>query len=89
MDITRLEGDPFPDVAIEFESPSDLAALKALCDLVEDGHVMRETLRPCPLNENNLKRTKGAEHLRPGLCHHGRLAAPRGGRALHGLTTLY
>jgi hypothetical protein len=47
----------FPDVVMEFESPAPLGTLKALCDLVKEGHVMRETLRPCPLSENDLKRT--------------------------------
>ena len=44
------------ELTVEMTTTADVASLKALCDLVEDGHVMRETLRACPLSENNLER---------------------------------
>ena len=58
--VREYRRDPgYPDVEIEFDSPADLAILKAIMSIVEDGHVMRETLRTCPLSENNLEREYG------------------------------
>jgi hypothetical protein len=48
---------PFPDVETEFRASADLEGLKAILLEVEDGHVMRETLRACPLAANPLERT--------------------------------
>ena len=52
--------DPtFSDLDVEFESTGDLDTLKALTHLIEDAHVIRETLRACPLAENSLERDYG------------------------------
>lgn len=52
--------DPrLPDVEIQFESPADLGVLMAITDLIPDAHVIRETLRACPLSENTLERECG------------------------------
>jgi hypothetical protein len=47
---------PLPDVAIEFRSTLEIRAVKALLTLVEESHIMIQTLRECPLSENSLAR---------------------------------
>jgi hypothetical protein len=49
----------YPDVEVEFESDMDLGTLKAMTDLVEDAHVIRETMRARPLSQNDLTREYG------------------------------
>ena len=46
----------FPDVEVELEADTDLEHLRSLMRKVQDGHVMVETLRECPLKENSLQR---------------------------------
>ena len=46
----------FPDVEIEFESEATLEDLIEVMRKVQNGHVMYQTLRQVPLNENSLKR---------------------------------
>ena len=46
----------FPDVEIELETDTDLEHLRSLMRKVQDGHVMVQTLRECPLKENSLER---------------------------------
>lgn len=44
------------DVDFEFKSPADLSTLMAMTHLADDLHVIRQTLRPCPLAANTLAR---------------------------------
>ena len=46
----------FPDVEVELEADTDLEHLRSLMHRVQDGHVMVQTLRECPLKENSLER---------------------------------
>lgn len=46
----------FPDKECEFTSYSSLEELRNCCNELEDSHVLFQTLRPCPLKENSLKR---------------------------------
>jgi hypothetical protein len=52
--MVRVGGDR--DVEIQFDSRLGLAALRSLLEEVADTHVMRQTLRACPLSENDLER---------------------------------
>lgn len=49
-----------PDVEVEIETESDLATLRGSMQTVEDGHVMVQTLRECPLKDNSLERNYDA-----------------------------
>lgn len=49
----------YPDVYVQFESHVDLGTLKACTDLNDEAHVIRETLRSCPLSANDLGREEG------------------------------
>ncbi len=53
---TVKDTNGFPDVEIEFESEATLEDLIEVMRKVQDGHVMYQTLRQVPLNENSLKR---------------------------------
>ena len=44
--------DGMPDMEIEFRSSMPLVRLKRIAAPLEDGHVLFETLRECPLAEN-------------------------------------
>ena len=46
---------------VEFESTASLEEVRNVMRLVEDGHVMLQTLRPIPLNENSLDRDTSVE----------------------------
>lgn len=48
-----------PDRAIEIATVLDYAALRAILDSIDGGHVMAETLRGVPLLENPLTRDFG------------------------------
>lgn len=45
-----------PDVEVELETDTNLEHLRSLMRKVQDGHVMVQTLRECPLKENSLER---------------------------------
>lgn len=53
---TVKDKDGFPDVEIEFESEAKLEDLIKVMRGVQDGHVMYQTLRQVPLEQNNLHR---------------------------------
>ena len=53
---TVKDTNGFPDVEIEFESEATLEDSIEVMRKVQDGHVMYQTLRQVPLNENSLKR---------------------------------
>ena len=53
---TVTDKDEFPDVEIEFESETQLEDLIEVMRKVQDGHVMYQTLRQVPLEQNNLQR---------------------------------
>lgn len=46
----------FPDVEVQFDSELGLEELRQRMRAVEDGHVMVQTLRQCPLSQNSLER---------------------------------
>lgn len=48
--------DGWPDVEVDFRAKSTLSDLKQTARGIEDGHVLLETLRACPLAENSLSR---------------------------------
>ena len=55
VDVARavlLLHDTDPDVELEMQSTLEREALAERLGRIEDGHVMVETLRPCPLAEN-------------------------------------
>jgi len=54
----RVSHLPFPDVDVELLTDASLETLRQLLRGIVDSHVMTETLRPCPLPENSLRRTK-------------------------------
>jgi hypothetical protein len=54
MQITRP--DQLPDVQVELETPAKLETIRNIMRGMEDGHVMVETLRACPLAKNSLER---------------------------------
>ena len=57
VSIRQLRKDPlFPDVEVEVESAFDLGMLVAFTERVEDAHVIRQTIRACPLSDNSLDR---------------------------------
>lgn len=58
VDEVYIGADPngLPDKQVEFNSPATLEALKCVARSIEDGHVLPETLRACPLTENSLQR---------------------------------
>ena len=58
MQITKPS--PFPDVHVELETPAKLETIRNIMRGVEDGHVMVETLRACPLAKNSLERNQNA-----------------------------
>ncbi|SMQ30299.1 hypothetical protein SAMN04488483_5343 [Pseudomonas helmanticensis] len=45
----------FPDVEIEIISNASKDELRVLMQSVEDGHMMRQTLRAIPLSENSME----------------------------------
>lgn len=45
-----------PDVGVEMETAASLEIIQDVMRSVVDGHVMRQTLRECPLSENSLER---------------------------------
>ena len=53
---TVMDKDGFPDVEIEIESEVQLENLIEVMREVQDGHVMYQTLRQVPLEQNNLQR---------------------------------
>ncbi len=46
----------YPDTAVEVHTDASLQTLQGLMRRVEDGHVMLQTLRQCPLSENSFER---------------------------------
>jgi hypothetical protein len=46
----------FPDVDVELEAGATLEAIRSVMRDVQDGHVMVQTLRACPLAKNTLER---------------------------------
>ena len=55
--IVHLDKDGHPDVTVEMlATESDITRFRDIAREVEDGHVIVQTLRPCPLSENSLKR---------------------------------
>lgn len=50
-----------PDVLVEILTDSPIESIRSILAEVPDGHVMVETLRHCPLQENSLER----ERMRP------------------------
>ncbi len=62
MQITPLVGlpDGLPDVQVEIETQGKLETIRNIMRGVEDGHVMVETLRACPLAKNSLERNHNA-----------------------------
>jgi hypothetical protein len=52
----QLASGPWGDSTLEFITTLDREAILALLHRVPDAHVMRETLRACPLAENSLER---------------------------------
>jgi len=49
----------FPDCEVELETDAPLETIRNSMRAVEDGHVMVQTLRACPLAENSLERDYG------------------------------
>jgi hypothetical protein len=58
---TYLDPNGFPDREVEFSSDAGITTLKQLAQSMEDGHVVYETLRACPLVENSLLREPDSE----------------------------
>jgi hypothetical protein len=58
MQITKP--DQLPPVHIELETPAKLGTIRNIMRGIEDGHVMVETLRACPLAKNSLERNHNA-----------------------------
>lgn len=57
--VSELEthgADGFPDVCVQIRAEASLAQLRELMLEVVDGHVMVETLRAVPLDQNSLER---------------------------------
>ncbi|MFL1526522.1 hypothetical protein [Pseudomonas sp. O230] len=54
MAIRAFADKVFPDVEIEITSTASKDELRDLMRGVEDGHMMRQTLRAVPLSENSL-----------------------------------
>ena len=50
-------------VRMQFSSRLDLETIMALICLIPDGHRMWQTIRACPLAENDLERRDGADDL--------------------------
>jgi hypothetical protein len=50
----------FPDVEVELEANATLETIRNVMRDVEDGHVMVQTLRACPLAKNTLERNYSA-----------------------------
>ena len=60
-----IRSDPrFGDTEAEFTSNATVEQLRQVMRQVIDGHVMVETLRPCPLAENSLERAPDAIPVR-------------------------
>lgn len=53
---TVKDTNGFPDMEIEFESEAKLEDLIEAMRKVQDGHVMYQTLRQVPLEQNSLQR---------------------------------
>lgn len=51
----------WPDVVVEMKTEGTLPQLQDAMRRVEDGHVMLQTLRECPLKENSLERNYGLQ----------------------------
>ena len=48
----------YPNYCVEILTELDRIKILALMHRVPDGHVMRQTLRQCPLSENRLERDR-------------------------------
>ncbi len=47
---------PWADVDVQMKTQASLEEVRALMATVDDGHVMAQTLRQCPLKDNPLTR---------------------------------
>jgi hypothetical protein len=54
--MTITQPDQLPDVQVELETQAKLETIRKIMRDVEDGHVMVQTLRACPLAKNPLER---------------------------------
>lgn len=54
--ISGFADDAFPDVEVQLECEADLETLRNVIREVVDGHVMLETLKAVPIEQNNMKR---------------------------------
>lgn len=52
----KPDHEGFPDVVVEMAAGASLESLQDLLRKVPDGHVMLQTFRACPLDQNSLKR---------------------------------
>jgi hypothetical protein len=53
---TRADESVFSDVEVEMHTDASLDSLRGLIRQVTDGHVMLQTLRQVPLQDNSLER---------------------------------
>lgn len=56
VNVQRFPDPVFPDVDAEMKAEAPIETLREHLRQVIDGHVMLQTLRACPLNQNSLER---------------------------------
>ncbi len=65
MEVRHRAVDPddafMSEMVLEFESPASIDSLREIMRGCVDLHVMRQSLRPCPLSENSLERDDDIE----------------------------
>lgn len=65
IDLKRHQEAPFPDVEVEFKTVVPRTVLDTVLSGIEDSHVMLETLRDVPREQNSMVREQPRSHAHP------------------------